>query len=99
MRMALDKVGELAADRNVGTYAPLSPTLATRDVFPQSAFGSRLAQKLNSRDVLAEYRWLKDTAILLRDHCGRLCHAMLLRGRGHRRQSDQNSNVDVEQPG
>lgn len=76
VKWIFDKVGELAGDRNAATHAPLSSTLTTSDVFPQAGFGNRLAQKLDGRDVLAEYRRLRDTAIRLRDYCGRLGDAI-----------------------
>ncbi len=76
VKWVVDEVKKLAEDRNIATHAPLSSTPTTRDVFPEAGFGNRLAQKLDGRNVLAKYRRLRDTAILLRDYCGQLGDAI-----------------------
>jgi len=71
-----DRVGELASDRNAATHAPLTSTPRDSMVFPYASWGNPLARKLERFDVLAEYRRLRDTAVLLRDYCGRLEQAL-----------------------
>jgi hypothetical protein len=73
----LDSVNVLADDRNTVTHAPLTSTPTASIVFANAWPGDRFAQKLEGYDVLAEYRRLRDTAILLRDYAGRLAGASL----------------------
>jgi hypothetical protein len=72
----LDSVNVLANYRNTVTHAPLTFTPNASIVFPNAWPGDRFAQKLEGYDVLAEYRRLRDTAILLRDYAGRLAQAL-----------------------
>jgi hypothetical protein len=76
VKWILDRVEKLASDRNTATHAPLTSTPTTSNVFPHAWPGNPLARKLEGYDVLAEYRRLRDTAILLRDYSGRLGHAL-----------------------
>jgi hypothetical protein len=76
VKWILDRIHELASDRNTAIHAPLTSTPTTSSVFPHSWPGNRLAQRLDGYDVLAEYRRLRDTAIMLRDYCGRLGNAL-----------------------
>jgi hypothetical protein len=72
----LDSVNVFADDRNTVTHAPLTFTPIASIVFHNAWPGDRFAQKLEGYDVLAEYRRLRDTAILLRDYAGRLAQAL-----------------------
>jgi hypothetical protein len=72
----LDSVHDLADDRNTVTHAALTSTPTASIVFPNAWPGDRFAQRLEGYDVLAAYRRLRDTAILLRDYAGRLAQAL-----------------------
>jgi hypothetical protein len=76
VKWILDRIQELVGDRNTATHAPLTSTPTTSNVFPNAWPGNPLTQRLEGYDVLAEYRRLRDTTILLRDYSGRLGHAL-----------------------
>ena len=65
------------------TFPPLSgggpdqaPALA-RQIIPDFGLGNPRARKLAEKDLLAEFRWCRDTAIVLRDYCDRVADALL----------------------
>jgi len=76
VKWILDRTRELAGIRNTVTHASLTSTPTASNAFPNAWPGDRLAQRLEGYDLLAEYRRLRDTAILLRDYAGRLAQAL-----------------------
>jgi hypothetical protein len=66
----LDRCNSLAEARDDAVHAPL---IAYREgIFPNSAFGNPRASNLLNKDLLSEFRWCRDTALVLSDFCGRL---------------------------
>ena len=76
VKWILDMTQELAGIRNTVTPAYLTPTPTASISFPNEWPGDRLAQRLDGYDLLAEYRRLRDAAILLRDYAGRLAQVL-----------------------
>jgi hypothetical protein len=76
VKWIVQRVGELVSDRNTVAHASLTSTPTASSVFPNAWPGDRFARRLEGYDILAEYRRLRDTAILLRDYTGRLAQAL-----------------------
>jgi hypothetical protein len=76
VKWILDRTRELAGIRNTVTHASLTSTPTASNAFPNAWPGDRLAQRLEGYDLLAEYRRLRDAAILLRDYAGRVAQAL-----------------------
>jgi hypothetical protein len=76
VKWIMDRTRDLAGIRNTVTHASLTSTPTAGIVFPNAWPGDRFAPRLEGYNVLAEYRRLRDTAILLRDYAGRLAQAL-----------------------
>jgi hypothetical protein len=76
VKWILDRVRDLAGDRNIVAHASLTSTRTASIAFPSAWPGDRFAQRLEGYDVLAEYRLVRDTAIMLRDYSGRLAQSL-----------------------
>jgi hypothetical protein len=76
VKWIIDRVRDLVGYRNTVADASLTATPTANIVFPNAWPGDRFAQRLEDYDVLAEYRRLRDTAIMLRDYSGRLAQAI-----------------------
>jgi hypothetical protein len=66
----LERCNSLAEARDDVVHAPL---IAHKDgVAPNSAFGNPRAANLLNKDMLSEFRWCRDMALVLTDFCARL---------------------------
>lgn len=82
----LDEADKIEDARNDAVHSPLvffSPNnwfaqtqgLAGK-VSPSLAFGNRRAQKLKNKDLLTEFRWCRDAAVVLRDYASAIYEAV-----------------------
>ena len=76
IKWIIARASELEDDRNNAVHAPLQSSESTKLVFPSSSFGNTRAKNLENKDILKEFRRLRDTAILLRDFSHRLSHVL-----------------------
>lgn len=79
IKWLLDRVESLEDQRNDIVHSPLwlmrAPSLAKSlgirsRVLPSVFSGHRRAAKLAEKDLLTEFRWVRDTALCLRDYAG-----------------------------
>jgi hypothetical protein len=71
-----DRSNELEHDRNNAIHSLLWLWKRTDNVLPGTAFNKPRGKALKVKDILKEYRRLRDTAILLRDFCFKIAQAM-----------------------
>jgi hypothetical protein len=64
----LTRCRELEDDRNNAIHAPISSSEYREDVGAGTGFENPRAHRLGGKDILAEYRRLRDAAVLLRDY-------------------------------
>jgi hypothetical protein len=71
-----DRSNELEHDRNNIIHSLPRSSKRTDKVLPATAFNKPRGKALKGKDILKEYRRLRDTAILLRDFCFKIAQAM-----------------------